>query len=1259
MNDELKKAWMPHGVWLRCLTLVLCGCFTQGVAAAGPPLERVTLQLKWTHAFQFAGYYAAVAQGYYRDAGLDVQIVEATPGVDPIRQVIEGQAHFGVGTSSLLLERNAGKPVVVLAVIFQHSPYVLIARYDNATQGIHDLIGKRIMLEPQSDEILAYLKAEGIPLERITRVEHSYDVQDLITGRVDALAGYVINQPYDLDRANFHYQLYTPRSAGIDFYGDNLFTTAQELRAHPARVKAFRAASLRGWHYAMDHPEEIADVIFTRYSQRHTRDYYLFEAHQMLSLMHPELLEIGYMYPGRWRHMADTYADIGMMKPGFDLKGFLYDPNPPPPDLRWLLRCMGVAALVLVLVAALAVYIQRINTRLRREAADHTRAAQALCESELQKNAILNGITANIALVDRELKILWVNNAAAASVNQRAADMVGKACYAFWGDPAMPCADCPSLRALQTGQSQHKIMQTPDGRIWDEGGEPIFDQAGNVVAAIEIAQDITARTQTEELARQKTALLKSIMESPQGVIMFALDGTYCYTEFTLSHQETMRRIWGAEIAVGMNMLEAISDPADRAKAQGNFDRALQGERLLLVEDYGDSTRQRTYYENRYSPIFDARGAVAGVTVFVIDITARVQAEAALRASEERLAFALEGANDGIWDVDLRTNSVYLSPRGCELLGYAPGAYAASTEHWHALVHPDDLPATQAALDQYLSGRAPLFQVEQRLRTHRGEYLWMLARGKVSGRDNAGNPVRMTGTHSDITARKRAEKELRASEERYRSILKASPDAIFITDIKDGRHLMVSPGAMAMFGGAHEDELVGHLLTDCIIPEDRARATANVARLLHGDWLGPIAYRGLRVDGTIFDLEVNAEVIRDAMGQPIQTIAIARDITERKRAQEELLKMQKLQSVGTLAGGIAHDFNNILMGLFGNISLAKDEFPAGHPGSALLAEAEQSMHRAVRLTKQLLTFAKGGAPVKEDVSLGPLVEDVARFDLSGSNVMLQQTSAPDLWPAEVDKGQIQQVISNLVINARQAMPKGGHLHITLENITLPEQALPGLRQGRYVKICVQDEGDGIDPKNIALIFDPYFTTKQTGSGLGLATVYSIIHKHGGHIGVVSEMGKGTTFTLYLPASTAAAASAPAAAPRLAMTRAARILVMDDEDVVRTIVARMLQSCGFTVATASGGAEALALYRAAQAAGAPFDAAIMDLTIPGGIGGKDAIKDILAMDPHAKVIVSSGYADDPVMANYADYGFKGVAAKPYSLHDLQAVLGQVLQ
>jgi len=327
-------------------------------------LEHVTLQLKWTHAFQFAGYYAAKEQGYYRDAGLEVDIREALPAVDPVKEVLQGRAEFGVGTSSLLLDRKAGKPVIALAVVFQHSAYVLLARQRHAAQGIHDLLGKRVMLEPQSDELLAYLRREGIPLNRIVRVEHSYDTQDLIRGKADAAAAYVTNQPYDLDHAGLPYQIYTPRSAGIDFYGDNLFTTEQQLQAHPERVKAFRAASLRGWKYAMEHPDEIIDLILAKYSQRHSRDYYQFEARQTMALIHPELIEVGYMNPGRWRHIADTYADLGMLPHDYSIDGFLYDPSSQR-DLAWLYRWLAVALVLSSIAGAIAYRLARLSRALR------------------------------------------------------------------------------------------------------------------------------------------------------------------------------------------------------------------------------------------------------------------------------------------------------------------------------------------------------------------------------------------------------------------------------------------------------------------------------------------------------------------------------------------------------------------------------------------------------------------------------------------------------------------------------------------------------------------------------------------------------------------------------------------------------------------------------------------------------------------------------------------------------------------------------
>lgn len=361
-------------VWLRWLSLFAL------LLAASPAfaLDKVTLQLKWTHAFQFAGYYAAKEQGYYRDAGLEVNIVEAAPDTDPVRKVLDGEAQFGVGTSSLLLERAAGKPVVALAVVFQQSPYAIFTGPN--IRSLSDLKGGRMMLEPQSDELLAYLKKENVPLDSIRQVPHSFDPQDLIRGRVDAISGYVSNQPYYFTQARFPYQTFSPRSAGIDFYGDNLFTSEAELQARPEQVKAFRAASLRGWQYAKEHRDEVADLILAKYSSRHAREYLRFESDQMIPLLQLDLVEIGYMNPVRWRHIANTYADIGLLPRDFSLNGFLYDAS--KPDLTWFYRGLLIALLLTAVIGAVALYILRMNRKLHYGLAELGAAQQALAKSE-------------------------------------------------------------------------------------------------------------------------------------------------------------------------------------------------------------------------------------------------------------------------------------------------------------------------------------------------------------------------------------------------------------------------------------------------------------------------------------------------------------------------------------------------------------------------------------------------------------------------------------------------------------------------------------------------------------------------------------------------------------------------------------------------------------------------------------------------------------------------------------------------------------
>ena len=397
------------------------------------------------------------------------------------------------------------------------------------------------------------------------------------------------------------------------------------------------------------------------------------------------------------------------------------------------------------------------------------------------------------------------------------------------------------------------------------------------------------------------------------------------------------------------------------------------------------------------------------------------------------------------------------------------------------------------------------------------------------------------------------------------------------------------------------------------------------------------------------------------GKVVSFVVCGRDVTERKKAEETLQTVQKLESLGTLAGGIAHDFNNILTGILGNLALAGREVKPGSELGELLAESQKACEAAKGLTHQLLTFSAGGKPVTQVRELGPIIREACTFAARGSNTRCIFEIADELYSAKVDKNQLSQVLQNLVLNATESMQEGGSVTVKAANIHGGGGAFRFMPHGQYVRISIKDEGEGIVRSRLAKIFDPYFSTKENGRGLGLATCHSIIQNHGGHMEVESEPGVGTTFSFILPAAGVIEGRAPLSIkeePENIKSGTGRLLVMDDEPIVARALSRILTSLGYYCETSPEGAQALELCASAQRLGKNFDVVIMDLTIPGGMGGLEMAKQLKGLDPTCKAIVSSGYSNNPIMSEYTKYGFSGVLCKPYTIEDVSEVVSRIL-
>lgn len=591
-------------------------------------LEKVTLQLKWMHAFQFAGYYAAKEKGFYQQSGLDVDIVEASSTTDTIQNVLDNKAQYGVGTSSLLLEYGKKKPIVVLAVVFQESPFEIHASPN--IQTIQDLIGKRLMLEPQSDELLAYLQKEGISLNQIKIIPHSFNSSDLITGKTDAMTGYVSSEPYYYHKHSYPFHTFTPRSAGIDFYGDNLFTTQSEVRNHPDRVKAFRKASMQGWQYAKDHREEMIDLILKKYAPDLTRGYLQYESAQMIPLLQPDLIEIGYMNPARWKHIADTYVSLGLMPKNYNLEGFIYH-EPQALFPAWLIRVLIAGFVVVLVTSAVLIYFIRLN--------------KYLSESRRRFKTLFQNSPIGMAMVDYESGRFLEANSAILEISGYSYDEYLR--LTLW-DVTPGRFQEQILHLLQDINENGQIGPIEQECLRKDGSTYSVrtrcfltydrDNRKQIWAFIE---DISEQKMIEESLKLSHVKYEHLVEN--------IAGEYCFY---------IHDAQGIVTYVSPSIIEMLGYTVDEAKANyADFvtdhplnnqifvstDAALRGEKqptYLAQFRHKDGTTR--WIEVNESPIFDDVGNVVGVEGIMHNVNAIKESEFKLKLAASVFTNAKEG-----------------------------------------------------------------------------------------------------------------------------------------------------------------------------------------------------------------------------------------------------------------------------------------------------------------------------------------------------------------------------------------------------------------------------------------------------------------------------------------------------------------------------------------------------------------------------------------------------------------------------------------
>jgi PAS domain S-box-containing protein len=809
-----------------------------------------------------------------------------------------------------------------------------------------------------------------------------------------------------------------------------------------------------------------------------------------------------------------------------------------------------------------------------------------------------------------------------------------------------------ALRSEKSYVREYRIRRK-DGKLrWIQARGGIFcDAAGKVDHVSGIFFDITDRKRTEEALRESEEKYR-LLVSQLPAIVFQGYGDWSVDfldrkveELTGYHKEDFdsRQVKWCDLI----------PPEGLDYAQRVFRKALKGDKSYIREHRIRRKDGEIRWVQCRGRIFcDDQGNVKHISGVTFDITDRKRAEEALRKSEELHRSLFENMLNGfayckmLFENNQPQDFIYLNVnRSFEVLTGLQNVVGKKVSEVIPGIRKSDPSLFEIYGRVALTGKPERFEI----------YVEAL---KMWFSISVYSPEKeyFVAIFDVITDRRRAEEALRNHLNFLQTLLETIPSPIFYKNT-EGVYLGCNQ-ALADFLGLPKEEVIAKTVYD-VYPQDLADKYFEMdSALFRQPGVQIYDFSMQHADGTRHDVNFHKATYTTTEGKVAGLVGVMVDITERKKAEEERLRFSKLESLANLAGGIAHDFNNILTAIIGNISLAMlDVLPEARSRERLIA-AERACLQAQTLARQLLTFAKGGAPIKEVVSVQELVTESGVFACSGSPVRCESAFPDNLWMVEADPGQTSQVFQNLIINAIQAMPMGGTIRILGENLVVETGSELALEPGRYVKISIQDQGVGIPANYLPKIFDPYFTTKQTGSGLGLATAYSIVKNHHGHISVESKLGEGTVFHVYFPALENRVFAAPEKKMDI-LSGSGKILVMDDEEIVRQVLAKMLGHLGYEAEFAKDGEEAVQLFTAAQESGNAFDVVILDLTVPGGMGGREVLENLLKIEPQVKAIVSSGYSDDPIMADFTRHGFSAILAKPYKISELSNALQKVLQ